>query len=650
MNSLRRVRRQGSVAPVIGISLVALCGAVALAIDVGRIAVARLQCQSAADVAAMAGARTLNGIMPQDLTSATANAQSAAETYRIMGQAVAASDLTVQHGTYRYDTTSQSFAPSFSLLPGENYNLTQVTVTKTCPTVFASVFGYSAFNVSATATAAHRPRDVCIVLDYSGSMNNESDLWNCESYLDNGMTAPNNPNQTSNNQETVYPKFGHYSNEKNYSNYTNYANLLCPAADGSSALSGDPRIGKCNVSISALGVPAMVNDFWSNGRSLTATSAFAAVADGSLDAYNRASGDTYLWKKNSSAVFAATLADVLGGTTKNASFETSGYQSIQGTTLQGYIQGPRFWGKTFFIWPPDPTNDWRQTFFETKDNTKLWNGSGAWNDPAGNYTINYKNILAWIKNTGPNPFPSQLRSGNILYYDQLPTDVPAPAYTHTNLNTAITDPTQRFWKEYIDYVVGTWRDPTGTVQHPASPSMSYGNDYTFGTIKVSAPPSGPGAAYMVYDDNPQRPRHRLWFGPMTMVQFMSDTGILPGTAHDISMYPMKVGIGQALQDIQNNHPNDLVSMILFNRPLYTRGRQRHRGVQRRSVQPDQQHAADDRLALGSTGQQHQRCSPLGRQRLTDPPRLRRLDRQHRFELRHDAGLQSVELQHHAARP
>ena len=78
MVSPRQNRRRGSVAPVIGVSLVALCGAVALAIDVGRIAVAKLQCQSAADVAAMAGARTLNGIIPQDLASATTNAQNAA--------------------------------------------------------------------------------------------------------------------------------------------------------------------------------------------------------------------------------------------------------------------------------------------------------------------------------------------------------------------------------------------------------------------------------------------------------------------------------------------------------------------------------------------------------------------------------------------
>ena len=276
---LRHDRRPGSVAPAIAISLVALCGAVALAIDVGRVAVAKLQCQSAVDVAAMAGARTLNGIMPQDLTSATTNAQNAAMTYQIMGQPIVTGDLTVTHGTYHYDTTAQQFVPSYTLQTGENYNLTKVSITKSCPTTFANVFGFSAFNVTASATAAHRPRDVAIVLDYSGSMNNESDLWNNESYLDNGQSAPNNPNNTSNNQETVYPKFGHYSNEKNYSNYTNYANLLCPVADGSNPLTGNSVIGKCNVTISALGVPPLVNDFWSNSRGSSASSAFSSVPD-----------------------------------------------------------------------------------------------------------------------------------------------------------------------------------------------------------------------------------------------------------------------------------------------------------------------------------------------------------------------------------
>ena len=201
--------RRGSVLPIIALSLVALCGAVALAIDVGRIAVAKIQCQSAADVAAMAGARyAKRGHPPGPDCRHEQRRRTPRSTYQVMGQPLTASDLSVQHGTYHYDTTSQQFVPSFTLQSGENYNLTKVTITKSCPTTFARVFGFSAFNVSATATAAHRPRDVAIVLDYSGSMNNESDLWNCECYLDNGQSAPNNPNKTSNNRKRSTPSSG----------------------------------------------------------------------------------------------------------------------------------------------------------------------------------------------------------------------------------------------------------------------------------------------------------------------------------------------------------------------------------------------------------------------------------------------------------
>ena len=88
--------------------------------------------------------------------------------------------------------------------------------------------------------------------------------------------------------------------------------------------------------------------------------------------------------------------------------------------------------------------------------------------------------------------------------------------------------------------------------------------------------SGPDASYksgypafIGINDNPNRPRHRFWFGPMTMIQYMSDTGIIPGTTHDISMVAAKLGIAGALQDIQINHPNDLVSLCMFARPHYS---------------------------------------------------------------------------------
>ena len=74
---------------------------------------------------------------------------------------------------------------------------------------------------------------------------------------------------------------------------------------------------------------------------------------------------------------------------------------------------------------------------------------------------------------------------------------------------------------------------------------------------------------MNYNDNPTRPRHRMWFGPMTMLQFISDTGINPGTARDISTYSAKLGISSILQDMQVNHPNDSVSVIIYDRPQYS---------------------------------------------------------------------------------
>jgi hypothetical protein len=53
-----------------------------------------------------------------------------------------------------------------------------------------------------------------------------------------------------------------------------------------------------------------------------------------------------------------------------------------------------------------------------------------------------------------------------------------------------------------------------------------------------------------------------------MVQYMLDTGLLPGTANDISMIAAKLGINGALLDIQQNHPNDQVALLFYSRPAF----------------------------------------------------------------------------------
>ena len=601
-------RRPGSILPLVALLLVCLCGFTALSVEVATIATVKTQCQNAADAAALAGARTLNGGTTPSTSQAQANALAAASANSALGMNASgqmalvgfeSTEVGSTCGTYHYSTSSQTFAPSYSLQSGENYNLVRSSVQRQIKNTFFAAGGGSGSaaatpTITATAVASHRPRDVAIVLDFSGSMNNESDLWNCESYLGSLQNL-------SNNSDPVVPTFGHYSSSS-------------AAIVSSSAFPG----GSCNITQPVYGTPALVNSFFQTLSSvIPGTGAFTAAptsyGTGPL-------GDAPLTKViTGSSAYGQTLNQILG-TSYTTSYqagsyaddwEGSGTSSAYGTVLgydaadiyysppppsgqkspgvpgfSGYTQGPGYWGKTFFIWPPDPraAKDWRQLYFLTtsggpvNDNTVLWNPSNqSWNPPYGtstNYQINYKAILNWIKNVGPNPFPPMLQAGRIVFYSSIPNDVPASAYNHGQSNGNITDPSQRFWKEYIDFCLGVWRDPFGNVQAPGNPSCSYGPDYNWGPVQISArpggpPPNGSKLAYMNYNDNPPRPRHRMWFGPMTMLQYIADTGLNPGTARDISTYSAKLGIASVLQDIQVNHPNDLLAMILYNRPQYS---------------------------------------------------------------------------------
>lgn len=531
--------------PLVAICLTALLGCVALAVDVGMVAVAKTQCQNAADAAAIAGSRSLDGSTAANLDLATETAIRAATANKVLSQTIDPAKITVVHGAYHYDSDNQKFRPEFPPRPPDNYNLTEVTITHEIPTLFARVFRITSSIITAKATAAHRPRDVVIVLDYSGSMNNQSDLWNNEGYLGASNNSPNNT-------DPIYPQFGPYA-----PGFSPGAALQCT--------SSDPQVGTSNVTRSVLGVPSLVDDFFKNNGGAAAFKA----AQPSITNTNPG-GDNYLPNINAPSKPAINWRE----TTNLASFP--GYKAIVGGAFKGYTEGPGYWGKTFFIWPPDKTDDWRKLYFKSAngskpldDNTKLWDASGNWKDPAGNYQINYQAILAWIK-ANPKEFPNTLRGGHILYYDAIPDDVPASAYDHTKPNRAIADPNQRFWKEYIDFTIGVWRDPMGNIQRPGTPSCSYGPDFICGTggagsIRISAPQAD---GFIHPLDNPRRPRHRLWFGPMTMVQYLLDTGLMPGNAHDISLIAAKLGIAGALKDIQNNHPNDQVALVMFSRPNF----------------------------------------------------------------------------------
>jgi Flp pilus assembly protein TadG len=696
---VRTRARRGVILPYLAVSMVALLGFIALAIDLGVVMVAKTQTQNAADAAAFAAARSLTGGANPNTTQATANGQAVAAANSVLHRSIPAANVTMTHGAYHYDPGSQTFYPQFPPVAPDIYNLSQATIGQGNSTFFAKVFGITSFNVTATAIATNRPRDTTIVLDFSGSMNNESDLWNCETYQGSFE-------YTSNNTDPVFPQWGFYN--------TTFSPLCLMQCTSTSDL-----VGYCNITQSVGGCGPMVNDYFQNARGATALRAFAAATawpavtnvpavtlsstqpggDQAQTSMTDPTGKTYTYGQTiASAVStraagttAMTVGDLIptnyGSGTSAAPYNGS---KLWNTAPNGYTVGPNYWGMTFYTWPPDPNNDWRQLYFLSStgapwydalgnstitsssssasasgypNNNVLFAGSGSFNSPpTGNYQINYKAILAWInancvqQSPGDGrPFPTILRSSNQIFYSYIPTDVPVSSYTWSTLNNTITDPSVRFWKEYIDFVVGVWHDPSGNICTPGTSACSYGPEFTAGassagagvsiggsgpdstvylnglatitnagagytsapTVTVSAPTgSSPVTAtgtatiaggkvtginvtnlgsgytamptitlvgggyttkatatlqtftFMNPADNPKRPRHRFWFGPMTMIQFMSDTGIFPGVTTDISMLPAKLGIQGALTDIQNNHPNDQVTMLMFSRPHY----------------------------------------------------------------------------------
>src|SRR5205823_948034 len=81
--------------------------------------------------------------------------------------------------------------------------------------------------------------------------------------------------------------------------------------------------------------------------------------------------------------------------------------------------------------------------------------------------------------------------GRIVYYTQIPDAIDTSSFPPTDLN-------QRFWKDYIDYVLGlvqlsanSWEVTTGrdTARYGSTVGLTgYGGDFTWGTVQIKAKP------------------------------------------------------------------------------------------------------------------------------------------------------------------
>src|SRR5262245_63825324 len=170
----KRRNRRGAILALVAVSLVALIACVALAIDLGLIMAARTQGVAAADAAAMAGARALNGdtTVNNNYSGALPAAQQAATDNKLLGTAITNSQVSVNIGRYAYNATNQRLEGQFPGPTAENWSLVQATVNVpiTNSLAFSKAFNFTPSNIQSTATAVHSPRVISIILDFSGSI------------------------------------------------------------------------------------------------------------------------------------------------------------------------------------------------------------------------------------------------------------------------------------------------------------------------------------------------------------------------------------------------------------------------------------------------------------------------------------------------
>lgn len=516
----------------------------------------------------------------------------------------------------RYQTTT---LPDFSPVGGSSYNYT--------PSTFCT-----------QSTVANRPNPLCMQVPYVqgdgevGTPNNHT------------MTTPNGPPIVSGAANADGTWSGGFSYDPSN-----------PPVGGAAVASLKNAFMRWSPPVTTPGDPnSYVPDSydWSGYNATTAATPAPDYFKGQADGVVAYVGDKWPNKDGSvggpftetasTRTAAATLAEFLGYTTNTTTFpsstappttwsatswdnfrdptwETYGYDlkvkawrtagrptSFSSTNstyveqtvakkFQGYSMGPLYWGKTFFIWPPDPrfsasatltspSNgttyplscdssgnpmcDWRRRFFYKSGTTPFASGDNVDQIMCKNgtgFTLNsavapnYPAILAWIK-SGPQVLPPNLRAGRVVYYTSIPSTVA----------NASSDLDQLFWKNYIDYVLGEGNYGP-TTELAGVEYVSWPEGATVGVSQVALTGAGSNPApYMNYCDNPSRPRMHFWFGPVTMLAFLNTRGPStrlqnwnPGTVHEAQDWQLKAGINSALSDIRANHPNDQCGMAYF---------------------------------------------------------------------------------------
>ncbi len=176
-------------------TLVAVVAFAAFTVDIGYITLTKTQLQAAVDAAVLAGAMELDGIAaPSDVEVAVKQAVVEVAALNRAGDHDSVfinPDTDVQLGRREWNSAAGDYTYAFGP-QATPYNIVRVTAYRTLlenagpgiteevdrrlPLFFAPILGHAKVSLEVSAMATFQPRDMMLVLDYSASMNDDSEL------------------------------------------------------------------------------------------------------------------------------------------------------------------------------------------------------------------------------------------------------------------------------------------------------------------------------------------------------------------------------------------------------------------------------------------------------------------------------------------
>lgn len=163
--------RRGAMMVLIAICLPLLIIMAAFAVDVAWMQLTRTELRTATDSAARAGAKELS--LKQSEPAARTKAQAAAARNLVAGDGLQLANADVQigkstqAGTGRFTFTPGGAKPNAVRVNGKRTNGSQ---SGPVDLLFSGVLGHDTFEPAETATSTQLDRDICLVVDRSGSM------------------------------------------------------------------------------------------------------------------------------------------------------------------------------------------------------------------------------------------------------------------------------------------------------------------------------------------------------------------------------------------------------------------------------------------------------------------------------------------------